>query len=278
MNIKKKLFLIAASALISIMCIPLNSSGIETHTIRMLGYNGEPIAAITVPDGGTPDLSSFEESDQLNYFESERTQVGFGQWDKSVVNVKQDMVLRALSIKMTIENSGTPTKTAYYSKKGRINISGLNVTITKSTQVPDEKKKNGIRTDVEVIDISKGCSTYPETLDEAFKNGNSAKIQVIPPAGNKPIYTYDITLLYRNFGDANGDGVVNAVDASWILVYYSKSSTGGTIELSEEDKKKCDVNMDEVIDSSDASDILKYYSADQTSNGAASWDELFNIP
>ncbi|MDE6501637.1 MAG: leucine-rich repeat protein [Ruminococcus sp.] len=34
-------------------------------------------------------------------------------------------------------------------------------------------------------------------------------------------------------GDINGDGMINAVDATWILRYYSHLSTGGTMSLDE---------------------------------------------
>ncbi len=33
------------------------------------------------------------------------------------------------------------------------------------------------------------------------------------------------------FADVNGDGDVNAIDASWVLGYYAYISTGGTMSL-----------------------------------------------
>ncbi len=63
-----------------------------------------------------------------------------------------------------------------------------------------------------------------------------------------------------SLGDANGDGTVDAKDASFILTEYSKLSTGGASSLTDEQKKACDVNKDSKSDAKDASAILAYYS------------------
>lgn len=62
------------------------------------------------------------------------------------------------------------------------------------------------------------------------------------------------------FGDVNGNGIVDASDASCILEEYSILSTGGEPTFSDELKKASDVNSDGMIDSSDASEILAFYS------------------
>ncbi|MBR0140616.1 MAG: hypothetical protein IJM19_00015 [Ruminococcus sp.] len=66
-------------------------------------------------------------------------------------------------------------------------------------------------------------------------------------------------------GDVDGDGLINSNDASKVLVYYSKSSTGKSID--EKEIKKCDVNNDGRIDSVDASLILAYYAYASTKGG-----------
>lgn len=60
-------------------------------------------------------------------------------------------------------------------------------------------------------------------------------------------------------GDPNGDGNVDASDASLILAEYAKMSTGGASDLTDEEKNPADVNTDGLIDSTDASLILEYY-------------------
>lgn len=60
-------------------------------------------------------------------------------------------------------------------------------------------------------------------------------------------------------GDASGDGKVDAVDASIILLIYAKNSTSQTVPLTDKQKEAYDVNGDGKIDALDASYILCYY-------------------
>ena len=59
-------------------------------------------------------------------------------------------------------------------------------------------------------------------------------------------------------GDVNGDGIINAVDASKILVLYASVSAGET-ETDGKDMKVCDINGDSLINAVDASLVLAYY-------------------
>lgn len=61
-----------------------------------------------------------------------------------------------------------------------------------------------------------------------------------------------------NLGDPNKDGLVDAVDASYILALYASISTGNA-EPTEFEWNTCDVNKDGFIDAVDASNILAYY-------------------
>lgn len=69
------------------------------------------------------------------------------------------------------------------------------------------------------------------------------------------------------FGDPNGDGKIDAKDASAILVEYSKMSTGGEGSLSDAQKSAANVNGDDKIDAKDASFILSYYAMASTATG-----------
>lgn len=60
-------------------------------------------------------------------------------------------------------------------------------------------------------------------------------------------------------GDVNGDGSVNAKDASSILVEYALLSTGESPSFSAAQKQAADVNADGKTDAKDASTILSYY-------------------
>ncbi|MBR6985865.1 MAG: D-alanyl-D-alanine carboxypeptidase family protein [Ruminococcus sp.] len=79
-----------------------------------------------------------------------------------------------------------------------------------------------------------------------------------------------------SLGDVNGDGTIDATDASDILVEYSILSTGGTGKLTGEAFRAADVNKDGVINASDASNVLEYYSYLST-GGKGSLEAYFGV-
>lgn len=85
-------------------------------------------------------------------------------------------------------------------------------------------------------------------------NAISSELDIIPAT------SVNGELIHGNasFGDMNGDGVINAIDASFILGNYYKLSTGE--EITEEQKEFGDINRDGKLDATDASIILGYYS------------------
>ncbi|MDE6775501.1 MAG: hypothetical protein K2J37_04290 [Ruminococcus sp.] len=68
-------------------------------------------------------------------------------------------------------------------------------------------------------------------------------------------------------GDTNGDSLVDATDASDMLIYYSAMSTGGESDWTLEMKYTHDVDGDGRIDATDASYVLMYYSYNATGGG-----------
>ena len=65
-------------------------------------------------------------------------------------------------------------------------------------------------------------------------------------------------------GDVNGDELVDASDASEILVEYANTSTGGEAAFTGDVFRTADVNFDGFVDSNDASGVLRYYAYVQT--------------
>lgn len=275
MNIKKQFLIATALITLSSACIPINSSAEKTHTVTIMGYNAEetPIAVLTVPHGSSVDLSEYENSPALNYHDNEYTQVGFGQWSEYPETVTEDIIIHALSVKMTIECSGKPSKTEYYSKKGKVNTNGLKVIITKYAQLPEKDENGSFITDIEVTDISDACTTVPAVIDKAFLTGNKASVSIIPPNSNRAIVTYDINY-FDGLGDADENGIVDASDASEILKYYAMFLTGSAPELTEHQKLICDVDRNNIIEASDAAMVQLYYSALMTSHEEISWDDI----
>ncbi|WP_297958197.1 dockerin type I domain-containing protein [uncultured Ruminococcus sp.] len=63
----------------------------------------------------------------------------------------------------------------------------------------------------------------------------------------------------RKLGDENGDGSIDAIDASRILAIYAEASIEGGDLPTEEDYEVCDVDRNGSIDAVDASKVLAYY-------------------
>ena len=60
-------------------------------------------------------------------------------------------------------------------------------------------------------------------------------------------------------GDINGDGLIDAVDATLILMEYANLSTGGISTFSDSQKVSADINKDGLTDACDSSLILAFY-------------------
>ena len=93
------------------------------------------------------------------------------------------------------------------------------------------------------------CKVFQDSTNFNYKT--AYKPLTITVTGGKDVkYT---------LGDVNNDGIINAVDASQVLKYYAKVSTGGDGGFTEEQKLAANVNGDGVIDAVDAAKILSYY-------------------
>ena len=72
-------------------------------------------------------------------------------------------------------------------------------------------------------------------------------------------------------GDLDGDGIIDASDASAVLAEYAAVQTGAAPSV---DKSVGDVNGDDFIDASDASSILQYFAYTQTGGSDSIQDFL----
>ncbi len=73
------------------------------------------------------------------------------------------------------------------------------------------------------------------------------------------IFLSDFDIPSRSLGDVNGDGNVDAIDASAVLEYYAYSATYSCFDETDDFKAAANVNADAAIDAVDASYILSYY-------------------
>lgn len=68
----------------------------------------------------------------------------------------------------------------------------------------------------------------------------------------------------KTLGDVDGNGTVDASDASNVLAVYAAVQTGNKSALTSEIKKIADVDGNGIVDASDASTILAFYAYRQT--------------
>ena len=106
---------------------------------------------------------------------------------------------------------------------------------------------------IETIGTRKGAG---KLISDTF---NSLPAKESYPAAALATYNKVTADVSSTLGDPNNDGKVDAKDASFILVEYSKLSTGEKSELTAAEKEAADVNGDKFIDAKDASAVLGYY-------------------
>lgn len=84
----------------------------------------------------------------------------------------------------------------------------------------------------------------------------------------------DSTARKPNLGDPNGDGKINAIDASEILSIYSRHATQKT-QPSKEEINYCDVDYNGKVNATDASYVLSYYVYMSTNTDRAEYKSNF---
>ncbi|MCM1132365.1 MAG: leucine-rich repeat protein [Ruminococcus flavefaciens] len=95
---------------------------------------------------------------------------------------------------------------------------------------------------------------YTNSTAQAYADKYGYKFESIGEAPARELET----------GDINGDNKIDATDASFVIIEYSKLSTDGSGSFTEAMKKSADVNGDGKIDAVDSSIILGYYSYTST--------------
>ena len=87
--------------------------------------------------------------------------------------------------------------------------------------------------------------------------------------------TTPVTKGKPSLGDPNGDGAINAIDASIILTIYTRIATSRSKPTSDE-LAYCDVNNDGAVNAIDASYVLSYYAYNATNKNKISFTDYIN--
>ena len=66
-------------------------------------------------------------------------------------------------------------------------------------------------------------------------------------------------MTFSEKGDVNGDGLVDSVDATQVMIHYANLSAHKDGTISEDKLSVADYNDDGLVDSVDATGILIYY-------------------
>ena len=90
---------------------------------------------------------------------------------------------------------------------------------------------------------------YDNSTIQAYAEKYDCKFESLGEAPEKEV----------SLGDIDGDGFIDSVDSTAILVEYAELSTTGNSTLTDEQKKVADINGDGLIDAVDATNIMQYY-------------------
>ena len=150
----------------------------------------------------------------------------------------------------TTSNSTTSTTTASKSTTSTTTTSKF-TTSTTTTSKSTTSTTTTSKSTTSTTTTSKSTTSTTTTSNST----TSTTTTTTTPDGSEP-----------KLGDVNKDGIINAVDASRILIFYAALNAGET-EVTENDIAVCDLNGDTMINAVDASLVLAYYAnlnADQS--------------
>lgn len=258
---------------IAMISAPINTYAEEetSYTMTFLDFDGKVMQTLEVKAGEKIDYTQIDTS-SLHTHPDIYTEQAFYTWSATPDTINENTTVQALYKKATIHIEGSPTKTEYYTAKGDIKLDGLSVFITLDIQTPVKDQNDDYYITSQSENITSSCYAEISSLEEIFADGKTASVNVMPPGDNKPVLTYEITL-FNELGDITGDGLVDSIDATFILQTYANISTGENLPLNEKQTKICDINKDSFIDALDATYVLIYY-AEASTNGSPVWEEI----
>ena len=131
--------------------------------------------------------------------------------------------------------------------------------------------------DCEIYDLDATiCNTVarhkPGITDGAIRGYENSSAQQYAEKNTYPFEVMAADELLR--GDCNGNWKVENTDAQAVLVAYTAALSDDSIDLTDPQKKACDINGDGKADVADAQFILLYYVNNTISGVSTSWEKI----
>ncbi len=196
MNIRKLASVITAVLIIPLHCfhsVYAETAEQETHTVTFWGFDkAEELASVEVAHGEEIDYSAVDTS-TLNTHLNKFTERRFLCWDQMPETAQEDIEIQALYEEARIDLVATPGKLTYDTKTGDIDLTGLYVTVTITSQTAEFDEDGERICKTNVVDISESCETVPADLDTAFAESDTADVSIYPAGSATAITTYTIS-------------------------------------------------------------------------------------
>ena len=241
------------------------------YTLTFIDFDGNVMETMEVSPDEKIDYSKIDTSSLHSHIDI-YTEQDFYMWSSTPEYINSDTVINALYKRATISVDDIPHKTEYYTTNGNVELDGLSVSISTDTQTPVTDENGNYYVNTQTENITSSCYAEISSLEELFADGKTATVNILPPGDDKPVATYEITL-FDELGDINNDGLVDSVDAAFVLRTYADTSAHGNMTLDEKQVKICDINRDGLVDTVDAAAILMYYAKISAGNTPV-WEEI----
>ncbi|MDE5771559.1 MAG: hypothetical protein K2I06_08055, partial [Ruminococcus sp.] len=188
------------SAVLAVTMIPLNVYAEENntdntkYTLTFTDFEGNVMETMEVSPDEKIDYSKIDTSSLHSHLDT-YTEQDFYMWSSTPEYINSDTVINALYKRASISIDSVPNTTEYYTTEGNVSLDGLSVSITLDIQTPVTDENGNYYTDTQTENITSSCYAEISSLEELFADGNTATVNVFPPGDNKPVVTYEITLI-----------------------------------------------------------------------------------
>ncbi|MDE6102719.1 MAG: hypothetical protein K2F73_07070, partial [Ruminococcus sp.] len=164
------------------------------YTLTFIDFDGNVMETMEVSPDEKIDYSKIDTSSLHSHIDI-YTEQDFYMWSSTPEYINSDTAINALYKRATISVDDIPHKTEYYTTNGNVELDGLSVSISTDTQTPVTDENGNYYVNTQTENITSSCYAEISSLEELFADGKTATVNILPPGDDKPIVTYEITLL-----------------------------------------------------------------------------------